>query len=131
MTELRNLHATGTRHAGINVSTLAACSGREGSWHAWQAGSPPTGPGPASLPAPASTQPDCLSFAPLDRPQVRRGSVSDMLEEHVVQPLLVTTSALSLATECVRMVLKIDGKRSVGGWLQWLTRGAACSLARA
>jgi T-complex protein 1 subunit delta len=25
-----------------------------------------------------------------------------------VQPLLVSTSALSLATECVRMILKID-----------------------
>ena len=35
-----------------------------------------------------------------------QGTVSDMLEEHVVQPLLVTTSALNLATECVRMILK-------------------------
>ena len=26
----------------------------------------------------------------------------------MVQPLLVTTSALTLATECVRMILKID-----------------------
>lgn len=39
---------------------------------------------------------------------VRRGTVTDMLEENVVQPLLVTTSALSLATECVQMILKID-----------------------
>lgn len=39
---------------------------------------------------------------------VRRGSVTDMLEENVVQPLLVTTNALSLATECVKMILKID-----------------------
>ncbi len=31
-----------------------------------------------------------------------------MLEENVVQPLLVTSSALTLATECVRMILKID-----------------------
>lgn len=31
-----------------------------------------------------------------------------MLEEKVVQPLLVTSSALSLATECVRLILKID-----------------------
>ena len=29
-------------------------------------------------------------------------------EEDVLQPLLVSTSALSLATECVRMILKID-----------------------
>mmetsp|Transcript_12194 Transcript_12194/g.14562 ORF Transcript_12194/g.14562 Transcript_12194/m.14562 type:complete len:539 (+) Transcript_12194:131-1747(+) len=39
---------------------------------------------------------------------VRKGTVTDMLEENVVQPLLVTTSAITLATECVRMILKID-----------------------
>ena len=39
---------------------------------------------------------------------VRKGCVSDMLKENVVQPLLVSTSALSLATECVMMILKID-----------------------
>ena len=38
---------------------------------------------------------------------VRRGCVSDMLAESVVQPLLVSTSALRLATECVRMILKV------------------------
>ena len=32
-----------------------------------------------------------------------------MLEENVVQPLLVTVSALNLATECVRMILKVRG----------------------
>ena len=31
-----------------------------------------------------------------------------MLEDNVVQPLLVSISALTLATECVRMILKID-----------------------
>jgi T-complex protein 1 subunit delta len=31
-----------------------------------------------------------------------------MVEEHVIQPLLVTSSAMQLATECVRMILKID-----------------------
>lgn len=56
MTELRNRHARGEVHAGINV---------------------------------------------------RRGEVSDMLAENVVQPLLVTSSALTLATECVRMILKV------------------------
>jgi T-complex protein 1 subunit delta len=40
---------------------------------------------------------------------VRKGTISDMLAENVVQPLLVSTSALELATECVRMILKIDG----------------------
>ena len=39
---------------------------------------------------------------------VRKNTVSDMMEENVVQPLLVSTSALSLATECVKMILKID-----------------------
>lgn len=56
VTELRNRHARGETHAGINV---------------------------------------------------RRGEVTDMLAENVVQPLLVTTSALTLATECVRMILKV------------------------
>lgn len=39
---------------------------------------------------------------------VRRGGVTDMLEESVVQPLLVSASAVGLASECVRMILKID-----------------------
>ena len=42
-----------------------------------------------------------------------QGTVSNMLEESVVQPLLVTTSALNLATECVRMILKVDLLMSV------------------
>eukprot|EP00005_Dracoamoeba_jomungandri_P010852 CAMPEP_0174273618 /NCGR_PEP_ID=MMETSP0439-20130205/55185_1 /TAXON_ID=0 /ORGANISM="Stereomyxa ramosa, Strain Chinc5" /LENGTH=522 /DNA_ID=CAMNT_0015364893 /DNA_START=14 /DNA_END=1582 /DNA_ORIENTATION=+ len=39
---------------------------------------------------------------------VRRGVVSDILEENVVQPLLVSTSCINLATESVAMILKID-----------------------
>lgn len=39
---------------------------------------------------------------------VRKGTISDILEENVVQPLLVTVSALSFATETVRSILKID-----------------------
>uniref|UniRef100_A0A0A9YB85 T-complex protein 1 subunit delta n=1 Tax=Lygus hesperus TaxID=30085 RepID=A0A0A9YB85_LYGHE len=39
---------------------------------------------------------------------VRKGCVTDMVEENVVQPLLVSTSAVRLATECVMMILKID-----------------------
>ena len=31
-----------------------------------------------------------------------------MLEEKVIQPSLVSVSAFTLATECVRMILKID-----------------------
>jgi T-complex protein 1 subunit delta len=39
---------------------------------------------------------------------VRKGAITDMAEENVVQPLLVTTSAIKLATETVCMILKID-----------------------
>jgi len=39
---------------------------------------------------------------------VRKSAITDMLGENVVQPILVSTSALSLATECVKMILKID-----------------------
>lgn len=39
---------------------------------------------------------------------VREGCVTDMVSENVVQPLLVSTSAVRLATECVMMMLKID-----------------------
>jgi T-complex protein 1 subunit delta len=57
VTELRNAHAQGRRHDGINV---------------------------------------------------RKGAITDMVAEQVVQPLLVTTSAISLATEATRLILKID-----------------------
>jgi len=39
---------------------------------------------------------------------VRQGGISNILEEQVVQPLLVSISALTLATETVRCILKID-----------------------
>jgi T-complex protein 1 subunit delta len=39
---------------------------------------------------------------------VRKGTITDMVEENVVQPLLVSTSALTLATETCRMILKVD-----------------------
>lgn len=39
---------------------------------------------------------------------VRRGGVRDVEAAGVVQPLLVSRSALALASECVRMILKID-----------------------
>jgi T-complex protein 1 subunit delta len=38
---------------------------------------------------------------------VKRGTISDMWAEKVGQPLLVNTSEISLATECVGMILKI------------------------
>ena len=39
---------------------------------------------------------------------VRRNCITNMSEENVIQPLLVNTSAITLATECVCMILKID-----------------------
>ena len=39
---------------------------------------------------------------------VRKGSVTNILEENVIQPLLVTTSALELSAECLKMILKVD-----------------------
>lgn len=57
VTELKNSHIEGNKHAGINV---------------------------------------------------RRACISNMFEKNVIQPQLVTYSALTLATECVRMILKID-----------------------
>jgi T-complex protein 1 subunit delta len=57
VTELRNKHAQGEKHFGINV---------------------------------------------------RKGRVTNIMEENVLQPLLVTQSAILLATETVRSILKID-----------------------
>jgi len=57
VTELRNRHARGEHHAGINV---------------------------------------------------RKGWISNIVEENVLQPLLVSSSAITLAAECVRSILKID-----------------------
>ena len=39
---------------------------------------------------------------------VRKGTITDMQTENVVQPLLVTLSAIRLSTECACMILKID-----------------------
>ncbi|VDC06561.1 unnamed protein product [Peniophora sp. CBMAI 1063] len=39
---------------------------------------------------------------------VKRGMISNILEEDVVQPLLVSTSAIELSTETVTLLLKID-----------------------
>ena len=39
---------------------------------------------------------------------VKKGIISNMFDEQVIQPSLVTLSALKLATEVVRMILKID-----------------------
>lgn len=39
---------------------------------------------------------------------IKRNKIMNMLDDNVVQPSLVSLSALTLATECVRMILKID-----------------------
>ena len=39
---------------------------------------------------------------------VKDGCISDMYDKNVIQPLLVTTSAIKLATETVCMILKVD-----------------------
>lgn len=39
---------------------------------------------------------------------VKKGTITDILEENVIQPLLVCTSAMELAAETVKMILKID-----------------------
>ena len=39
---------------------------------------------------------------------VKKGIISDMFGENVIQPSLVFISALKLSTEVVRMILKID-----------------------
>ncbi|CAG5118381.1 unnamed protein product, partial [Candidula unifasciata] len=39
---------------------------------------------------------------------VRKGAITNILEESVVQPVLVTISAINLAAETVRCILKID-----------------------
>lgn len=39
---------------------------------------------------------------------VRKGGVTDIRDENVLQPMLVTLSAIKLATETVRTILKID-----------------------
>ncbi len=48
---------------------------------------------------------DGQKFAGLN---IRKSTIMNMEETEVVQPTLVSTSALTLATECVRMILKID-----------------------
>jgi T-complex protein 1 subunit delta len=46
---------------------------------------------------------------------VRKAGVSDMVKEEVVQPLLVSSSMITLATETVRSILKIDDIVNVVG----------------
>lgn len=38
----------------------------------------------------------------------RTGSIDNVVEEHILQPLLVSTSAITLAAECCKSILRID-----------------------
>lgn len=53
---------------------------------------------------------------------VRKGQVTNMMDENVVQPLLVTTSAITLACECVRMILKVRQSVALSVSLQQCSR---------
>lgn len=44
---------------------------------------------------------------------VRKGCITDIRDENVWQPLLNTISALTLSTETVQMLLKIDDQVAV------------------
>ena len=44
-----------------------------------------------------------------------QGTITDILEENVVQPLLVSTSAIKLAAETVRSIMKVDDIVSFAG----------------
>lgn len=83
VTELRNRHAQGDKMAGINVRKVRAAAPQG---HVW-------------LNTPAGLQLFCAAL---------QGGISNIMEELVVQPLLVSISALTLATETVRSILKID-----------------------
>lgn len=48
---------------------------------------------------------------------VRKGAITNILEENVVQPLLVSTSAIHLASETVRSIMKIDDIVNCGGMM--------------
>ena len=73
----------------------------------------------------------CMSWMQCFHTLVMQGSVTDMREEKVVQPLLVTSSALTLATECVRMILKVRfwcQLRDIGYALRRLLLQGACGM---
>ena len=39
---------------------------------------------------------------------VKKGTITNMIDENVIQPSLVSSSILKLSTEVVRLILKID-----------------------
>jgi len=61
-----------------------------------------------SLPSSLPSHPQSLAPATSISNADNQGIISNILDEKVVQPLLVSTSALELATETVALILKID-----------------------
>jgi len=49
---------------------------------------------------------------------ILQGAITNILEENVVQPLLVSQSAIHLAAETVRSIMKIDDIVSNSWWYQ-------------
>jgi len=56
---------------------------------------------------------------------VKHGSIANMYDQNVIQPLLVTTSAIKLATETVCMILKV---RDVSVYTYGCLSCSFCSL---
>lgn len=52
----------------------------------------------------------------------KQGVISNILEENVLQPLLVSTSAIELATETVGLLLRIDDYHPSTSFCLGLTR---------
>jgi T-complex protein 1 subunit delta len=79
VTELRNRHAKGETTAGINVRKVCVKRFR--------------------VICTIKVYINWLYF---------QGTITNILDENVIQPLLVSTSAIELAAETVKMLLKID-----------------------
>lgn len=118
VTELRNKHAMGERNAGINVKKVRFVlffSSLFSSLVLFRSpllfSSIPFSPPQLDLPPPLLFSP-IRNHASLPGPMLwqanAQGIISNILDEKVVQPLLVSTSALELATETVALILKID-----------------------
>eukprot|EP00953_Heterococcus_sp_UTEX-ZZ885_P022171 12287-Heterococcus_DN1.PRE.12 len=85
VTELRAMHGKGVSGAGINVRSVTAARRCRSTAHMWYFLSD----------AHVTGMRDC-------------GEITDMYAAGVIQPMLVSCSAIKLATECVGMILKID-----------------------
>lgn len=98
VTELRNRHALGERTAGINVRKVSVCEREREIFEFSKAFVRPVFPESSHLD----------SFSSLSLFLRSQGQITNILEENVLQPLLVNTSAIELATETVSLLLRID-----------------------